>query len=43
MFDKAGQSPAESFYEGNLNSRLTQVGPNNVRLDVSILDGFEKT
>jgi hypothetical protein len=38
----AGQSLAGGFCEGFLNSRLTQVGQDNVRLGVSILDGLEK-
>jgi hypothetical protein len=39
----AGQSPAGSFCEGNLNLGLTRVGVDNVQLDVSVLDGLEKT
>jgi hypothetical protein len=37
------QSAAGSFCEENLNSRLTWIGPDNVRLYVSVLDGLEKT
>jgi hypothetical protein len=43
MFGGVGQSLARSFCEGNLNLGLTRVGPDNVRLDVSVLDGLEKT
>jgi hypothetical protein len=38
-----GQGPTRSFCEGNLNSGLTRVGSDNVRMDVSVLDGLEKT
>jgi hypothetical protein len=43
MSEGVGQCPAESFCEGNLNLGLTRVGSDNVRLDVSVLDGLEKT
>jgi hypothetical protein len=43
MSGGAGQSLVRGFCEVFLNSGLTRVGPNNARLDVSILEGLEKT
>jgi hypothetical protein len=43
MFGGVGQSLARSFCKGNLNLGLTRVGPDNVRLDVSVLDELKKT
>jgi hypothetical protein len=39
----ARQSPVRGFCGVFLDSGLTQVGSDNVGLDVSILDGLEKT
>jgi hypothetical protein len=39
----ARQNLVGGFCEEILNSGLTRVGPDNVRLGVSILDGLEKT
>jgi hypothetical protein len=39
----AGQCPTGGFCCDILNSGLTQVGSDNVRLGVSVLDGLEKT
>jgi hypothetical protein len=38
----AGQSLARGFCEIFLNYELTRVGPDNVRLDVSVLGGLKK-
>jgi hypothetical protein len=38
--DRVGHSLARGFCEVFLNSRLTQVGPDNVRLGVFVLYGF---
>jgi hypothetical protein len=43
MSGGAGQSLVKGFCEVFLNSGLTRVGPDNARLDVSILEGLEKT
>jgi hypothetical protein len=41
MSGGTGQCPARGFCEVFLNSGLTRVEPDNVRLDVSVLDGLE--
>jgi hypothetical protein len=41
MSGGTGQCSARGFCEVFLNSGLTRVEPDNVRLDVSVLDGLE--